>query len=203
MTSATHEQEFRELTIEQYHSMIAHGVLPEGEPYELIDGKLRRKNRSRTGEDPMTVGDQHTWVVKKLAKLDRQLDALGCHMQTQQPIVLPPRSEPEPDGSIIRGSDDDYAGIKPTAADVLCVIEVADSSLQYDRTIKVQMYASAQIQQYVIFNLVDMVVEVYSEPVDNAYGRPLLLHRGQEVAFRVGDGKTLNVPVDRLLPAGR
>src|SRR3954469_25925940 len=91
------------LTVEQYHRMIDQGILAEGEPFELLDGFLVRKDRSPSGEDPMTVGLEHVWSVKKLAKLDGKLGKLGCHMQTQQPVSLPPYDEPEPDGAVVLG----------------------------------------------------------------------------------------------------
>ena len=57
-------------TVEQYHHLIDIGILPEGEPYELLDGQLVRKDRSATGADPMTVSTEHAWVVRKLTRLN-------------------------------------------------------------------------------------------------------------------------------------
>src|SRR5688572_16842164 len=106
------------LTVDQYHRMIESGIVEEGQPYELLNGCVVRKDRSAAGEDPMTVGNQHAWAVKNLAKLSRKLEAFGCHLQTQQPISLPPDDEPEPDGAIITGAEDDYRDHHPGAADV-------------------------------------------------------------------------------------
>src|SRR5688500_16701703 len=144
--------------------MVDDGILPEGEPFELIYGQVTRKIRSADGEDAMTVGEHHIWCVKRLAKLGRQLEAAGCHVQTQQPVTLPPYNEPEPDAAIVIGTEDDYLGRKPGAADVTCVVEVADSSLKYDRTVKLAIYADSGIGVYFIINLRDRVVERYSEP---------------------------------------
>ena len=153
------------LTVEQYHRMIEGGIVEEGEPFELLNGCLVRKDRSAAGEDEMTVGNAHAWVVIKLGKLGRQLEKLGCHMRTQQPVTLPPYDEPEPDGVIAKGSEDDYRDRRPGASDVLCVIEVADASLNRDRRAKLRAYAGAGIPQYVIINLVDRVCEIYTEPL--------------------------------------
>jgi hypothetical protein len=102
------------LTVEQYHTMLEAGILVDGDPYELLKGMLVRKDRSAAGEDPMTIGTEHTWVVQKLAKLEPQLGRLGCHMRNQQPVSLPPYDEPEPDGAIVVGTEDDYKQRHPT-----------------------------------------------------------------------------------------
>jgi hypothetical protein len=59
------------LTVEQYHQMIDAGILMSGEPYELIDGLIVRKDRSASGEDPMTVGTGHAWAVQQTSKIGR------------------------------------------------------------------------------------------------------------------------------------
>jgi Uma2 family endonuclease len=189
------------LTVGQYHQMVTEGILPEGEPFELIYGQVTRKDRSAAGADAMTVGDQHIWCVKRLAKLSRRLEALGCHMQTQQPVTLPPYNEPEPDGAIVIGSEDDYLDHKPGAADVTCVIEVADSSLKYDRVVKQRVYARSGILMYFIFNLQERLIEVYTEPLKTGrYRKSERLAPGATVSFPAPGGRRLSVPVRRLLP---
>ena len=118
------------LTVEQYHQMIEHGILPEGEPIELLQGQLVEKDRSATGEDPMTVGHGHSWVVTELESLGPKLRRLGCHIRVQQPVSVSPIDEPEPDAAVVLGLNALYRQRHPKAADVLCVVEVADSSLQ-------------------------------------------------------------------------
>jgi len=190
------------LHVKQYHAMIANGILPEGEPYELLDGYLVRKDRSATGEDPMTVGHDHAWVVKTLAILTRKLEPLGCHLQTQQPVSIPPHQEPEPDGAIVLGSEDDFRERHPGAKDVLCVIEVADASLSHDRTVKGRIYSSGGIAQYVIVNLPGGVIEVYAQPNrrQGRYREKSILKRGDQIVFPAAKGKSLKVPVSSLLP---
>ena len=189
-------------TVEQYHEMIARGILREGEPYELIHGRIVRKDRSTAGEDPVTIGDHHIWAVTKLGKVGRRLERLGCYMRTQQPVLLPPFDEPEPDGAIAVGTEDDYLDRKPGAGDVLCVIEVSDSSLRYDRTVKQQIYADSGIPVYVIVNLPEQAVEVYTQPLAGTgrYGQGVTLTGGQKVHFPAPGGKELVVPARQLLP---
>jgi Uma2 family endonuclease len=135
-------------TVDDYHRMIEEGTLEEGAPFELLDGQVVRKLRNATGEDPITVGDDHRVAVLRLGKLDRKFEKLGCHVTTQQPLALPPFDEPEPDGAIVRGTIDDYTNRKPGPADVLCVIEVADASLRRDRGYKQRIYADSGIPVY-------------------------------------------------------
>jgi Uma2 family endonuclease len=192
------------LTVEQYHRMIEHGILPEGEPIELLEGQLVEKDRSATGEDPMTVGHGHSWVVTELEGLGAKLRRLGCHIRIQQPISVPPLNEPEPDAAVVIGSNAMYRKRHPNAADVLCVIEVAESSLQRDRTLKLRIYAGARIARYVIINLFDRSVEVYTEPSGKGasarYGQMETLTPGQSLELPAPRGRRLVVPVRNLLP---
>src|SRR5688572_28665436 len=153
-------------TVDEYHSLIVNGLIIEGEPYELLDGYVIRKDRSAVGEDPMTVGNEHSWAVTALQELCPRLRKHGCYMRIQQPVTLPPDNEPEPDGAIALGSKDDYLEANLGAKDTLCVIEVADASLKRDRTTKQRIYANHGIQQYIIVNLPDRAIEVYTQPIE-------------------------------------
>ena len=188
------------LTVEQYHQMIQQGILESGMPIELLDGFLVRKDRAKAGEDPMTVGDEHSWAVENLKLVLRAVEAMGHHVRCQQPVTLPPDGEPEPDGMIVRGSNNDYRRRKPTAADVSCVIEVADSSLNRDRGTKQRIYADAGIAQYVIVNLIEGVVEVYERPaVGSGKYEPARRMRDHDVvSFRVGPAR-IDVVASQLL----
>jgi Uma2 family endonuclease len=190
------------LTVAQVHAMLDAGILREGEPVELIDGVLVYKDRSEHGEDPRTVGKRHNLTVKLLARLDPELSRQGCHMQTQGPLSLPPHDEPEPDGAILRGDPRDYAERIPEARDVECVLEVADSSLQYDRTHKLALYARAGIAQYVIVNLRESLIEIYEGPVPNQanFERKHLVRTGGTVPLRVSDRELLEIEAARILP---
>lgn len=189
-------------TVERYHELIKAGAIEEGEPFELLNGQIIRSLRSATGEDPMTVSPAHVWCVEALEELNSRLKRLGCHMRNQKPITLPPDNEPEPDGAIIRGRRDEYRGRHPAAQDVVCIIEVADASLRRDRTVKQQIYADASIPVYMIVNLLDRLVEVYTQPLKGTgrYGKAETFAPGQTVKLPTSSGKTLNVLVRRLLP---
>jgi Uma2 family endonuclease len=190
------------LNVDQYHQMIEAGILPEGEPIELLDGFLVRKDRSKAGGDPMTVGHHHAWAVAQLNDVLQAVKAHGCHVRIQQPLTVPPDHEPEPDAVIVRGTIHDYKLRHPMACDVTCVVEVADSSLRQDRTTKQRIYAEAGIGQYIIVNLIDRVVEEYRGPSRelDRYTDAQVHKKGDTVAFDVGNGVIVSVPASEFIP---
>jgi hypothetical protein len=94
-------------TVEQYHRAIETGFVLEDTAVELIDGFIVHKDRAEAGKPPMTIGDRHRIAVLRLAQFAPAFERLGCFLQTQQPISLPPINEPEPDGAAVRGGIDD------------------------------------------------------------------------------------------------
>jgi Uma2 family endonuclease len=181
--------------------MLESGMLREGSPIELIDGLLVGKDRSALGEDPMTIGEKHNLVVKLLARLDAELVAHGCHMQTQGPVNLSPHDAPEPDGLVVRGEPRDYTHRIPEAKDAMAVIEVADSSLEYDRSHKLALYARAGIAQYVIVNVRDGYNEVHETPSpEGRYASSAFVRAGASLPLRVGPDQRLDVEAERILP---
>jgi Uma2 family endonuclease len=194
-------QLFYRYTVDEYHRMIPNGIIEEGAPFELLDGHVVRKIRNATGEDPMTVGLEHVLVVQILADLNEQLKASGCHVRAQQPVTLPPYDEPEPDAAVVQGTLNDYADHNPGADEILCLIEVADASLRRDRGYKRQLYASSGVSMYVIVNLIERVVEVYTRPLKGKkrYGHVATLTRNQTLTIPAARGKGVTVPVNTLL----
>lgn len=188
------------ITVKQYEEWIGRGILPTDPTVELIDGLLARKDRSHAGENPMSIGSDHRFSVGRCAKLDARASAGGSFVQSQQPVVLHVINEPEPDAAFVRGTDDDFRSRNPTAADVTCVVEVADSSLRTDRTTKLLLSCAAAIPQYVIINLVDREIEDHRDPAPTGYAGRTVLLPGEVVSFLLADGSSLDVPVSELLP---
>ena len=181
--------------------MIKAGIVQEGAPIELIDGVLVHKDRSASGEDPVSIGKEHSLVVSLLGELDVELAQRGCHMRTQNPLSLSLHDEPEPDGVILRGRPRAYTERVPGTTDAGAVIEVADSSLAYDRKRKLALYARAGIVQYAIVNLGDHCIEIFEQPcVDGSYQNVAVRRAGETVALRLPDGGSLEILADRLLP---
>jgi Uma2 family endonuclease len=189
------------ITVEQYHEMVRHGILPEDGTVELLRGVLVRKDRSGPGEDPMGHSPLHKLVISLLSALAARINSPQCHVQIQLPVSCPPDGEPEPDASIVRGVPRDYSDRIPGAADISCVIEVAHSSLERDREDKLPIYAAAAIQQYVLINLANRSVEVYSDPdpAIQTYGTFANLSKTDTLTLRLPIG-SFDVPAADVLP---
>jgi hypothetical protein len=186
-------------TVGLYHRAVDEGWIEESTAFELLDGFIVRKDRARAGEDPVTIGDRHRLAVQRLLKLAPQFAPFGHTLQLQQPIQLPPTNEPEPDGSVVRGVDEDYRDGPPRARDVTCVVEVSDNSLSRDLGIKLQMYARSRIPQYVVVDLVHDVVLDHRLPRGDAYEQVTSLGAEDVVALNAGE-ESVSIPVRHLLP---
>jgi hypothetical protein len=188
------------LTVQQYDSLIEQGLLPEDPTTELIDGLIVQKDRSKRGDNPMTVGDRHRVSILRCMELDPQFRKLGCFLQSQQPVAIPPKSEPEPDISVIRGCVDDYLERKPGPPDTTCVIEVADSSLRRDLGTKLRIYAQGKIPQYVVADLVNNQVIVHTMPSNGGYSKVLKLRGDEVVKIACGKSRHVEIRAKLLLP---
>ncbi|MDB9306753.1 MULTISPECIES: Uma2 family endonuclease [Cyanophyceae] len=149
----------KRFTIDEYHRLIELGLLTEGDRIELIRGELMQMTAK---------GRVHTVCSSILC---RQLDRLlgdRAVIRGQDPITLPNQSEPEPDIVIARGKDEDYLVHHPYPEDILLVIEISDSTLTYDQTKKLSLYAEAGIIDYWIVNLPARQLERYNQPYKNA-----------------------------------
>jgi len=186
-------------TVEQYHRAIESGLLHEDTSVELIEGLIVKKDRAKAGEDPTTIGDRHRIAVLRLAQLAPSFVRFGCFLQTQQPVSLPPTSEPEPDAAVVRGEIDDYLAHPPAARDVFSVIEISDSSLPIDLGPKLAAYAAAGIRQYIVADLVNNRVLVHEQPEENSYSSVAALARGETVQISAGTA-AVPLPVNQLLP---
>ncbi|MBD2680239.1 MULTISPECIES: Uma2 family endonuclease [Nostoc] len=152
----------KRFTIEEYHQLIELGFLKEGDRIELIRGELIQM---------VAKGTPHTFCATRLC---RQLDRLlgdRAVVRCQEPIILPSNSEPEPDVAIARGDEVDYLAHHPYPEDIFLVVEISDSTLDYDQTKKLELYAEAGITNYWIVNLNARQLEHYSQPYQNAQGK--------------------------------
>jgi Uma2 family endonuclease len=142
------------LNVQQYEKMLQTGVLTSGDRVELIEGILVQK---------MTQHPPHAAAIDYAVNALRPLLPEGWRLREQKPIKLSD-SEPEPDLVILRGPLRRYERRHPRAADIAVVIEIADTSLEFDRKDKGRVYARARIPVYWIINLNEGRVEVYTEP---------------------------------------
>ncbi len=188
-------RETHRFTVQQYHAMIESGLLGEQCSVELIRGELVQK---------MVIGNRHAACVNSLNRLLSAKLSESELISIQNPISIQD-SEPEPDVAVLVFCDDLYASRRPTAADVRLLIEVADTSLAYDRDVKMPLYAEAGIVEYWIVNLISDTVEVHRDArSDGRYGTILTMERGQ--CLTATSFTTLSLSVDQILgppaPAG-
>lgn len=190
--------EIAPLSVDQYHRMIAEGILEDGAPMELLDGVLVWKDRG----EAMTVSPRHSLVVTLLLQMASRMEGTGAHLRIQNPVTIRPSHEPEPDAAVIVGKPTDYADRHPTPGEITSVIEVADSSLERDRTVKHSVYATASIPQYVLINLAQGRVEIYENPdaTSGRYRDVKTLPQDSELELMLPAGKRLHVSTAELLP---
>lgn len=151
----------KRFTLADYHRLIELGFLTENDRLELIRGELMQMVAKGT---PHTVCNT-SLVYEMTILLQRQAIVRG-----QEPITLPPNSEPEPDLVIARNRPDRYLSGHPNPSDILLVAEVADSTLKYDQEVKLPLYAESGISDYWLFNLVASYLEVYTQPYQDLQG---------------------------------
>ncbi len=152
--------QIRQLTSTEYYGMMESGIIREGERVELISGQIFTMAAKGTRHTVTT-----TKLLKKLLTLVGDLAIVRC----QDPITLPNNSEPEPDIVVARLRSDDYIHSHPAPEDIILVIEVADSTIKFDRETKASLYATAGINEYWIVNLIDDRLEIYRQPEGNIY----------------------------------
>jgi Uma2 family endonuclease len=163
----------RRFTTAEYHAMAEAGILAEDERVELITGEIVRM---------MPIGSQHAGCVKGLnRKLSRVLRDRAT-IAVQDPIVLDDASEPEPDVAILRFREDDYRSLHPKPGDVLFLIEVADTSVDYDRNVKLPLYAQAGIPEAWLVRLREACIEIHRSPAATGYQEMRTLRSGDSVS---------------------
>jgi len=172
----------RRFTVEDYHRMAEAGILGEDDRVELIAGEIVEMS---------PVGGRHVEAVSRFTRLLSRQVGDGMLVNVQSPIRLTNDGEPEPDLAVVR--DRAYGGELPTAADVLLVIEVADTSLAYDRNVKLPLYAAAGIPEAWLYDVGAAAIERHSEPRNGRYRLVALAGRGESLTSTVLPAVTLSV----------
>lgn len=163
------------LNVHDYYRMAGAGIFGEKERIELIEGDLF---------DMAPIGQGHAAVVGGLNRALFMACADRVIVWPQNPIRLDRSSEPQPDLAVLRNRADFYAsGERPGPADVFLLIEVADSSLRFDRTVKLPLYARAGIAELWIVDLQRRVLDAYRESVGDGYGEMTTHQPGEQIAL--------------------
>jgi Uma2 family endonuclease len=136
------------------------GILTEDDRIELIEGELI--------EMP-PIGSRHASVVDELNHQFTRVIPDALRVRIQNPLHLSDINEPQPDLALVRARPDRYSGDHPGPEDVLLVIEVSDASIDYDRQVKVPLYARARIQEVWLVDLTAGQIECYRRPASDGY----------------------------------
>ena len=160
-------------SVREYEELIGTGFFAGKKRVELIEGELIEK---------MTQGDSHIGCINRLNRFfTRKLDD-SFLVSVQNAVIVNPFSAPEPDVSILRFRDDFYSAGKAQPEDILLVIEVSDSTVSFDRRVKMPLYARAGIAESWIVNLPRKILEVHRNPRNGKYDVVQKLSKGESVS---------------------
>ena len=159
-------------SVHDYHCMAKEGILGEDDRIELIEGEI---------VEMAPIGSRHAAQVSLLGtRLGQKVVPDQCIIRIQSPVRLSPYSEPEPDIALVRAREDFYKVRHPSPDEVILLIEVADSSLAYDRDLKSGLYARWGVGEYWLIDLNDTAVHVFRGPSVDGYATHAVL-RGSDL----------------------
>lgn len=145
----------RLINVKEYYSMYQAGILKETDRVELIHGEIIEMS---------PIGSKHAAAVSKLNNFLKDIIKEAALINVQNPIQINDLNEPEPDLIILKPKDNYYADAHPKPADTFVIIEVSDSTYDYDKQIKLPLYASAGIPEFWLINLNKNEIEVHRHP---------------------------------------
>lgn len=171
-------------TVDQYEDMGRTGILGEDDRVELVDGEIVQMG---------PIGARHMACVKRTTAVLYRLLGNRYIISVQDALRLSRYQEPEPDLAVLKWRDDFYASAKPTAADVLLVIEVAETTLDYDTQVKIPRYAQAGVPEAWVADLMGDGVKQYADPVAGVYQVEREYRRGETLVSRAVPELSLDV----------
>ena len=181
----------RRFTVDEYHRMIETGILTENDRVELLDGWILEMS---------PIGPPHVTCVALVAAALQEILPTGWHLRLQAPVTLR-TSEPEPDIAVVSGNIRDYITRHPSGSDIALLVEVADSSLEFDRNSKRPQYAAAGIPEYWVVNFNDRQLEVLRGlAAGGASANPEILDESGSVALTIAGIIAGTIRVSDLLP---
>lgn len=178
----------KQFTVWDYHQMVKAGILKEDERVELIAGEIIEMS---------PIGTLHAACINRLIRLFSQLLGDRAIVAAQNPIALSDFSEPQPDISLLKPRPDFYAAAHPQPQDILLLVEVADTTINYDRSVKIPLYANSGISEAWIIDINGQTIEVYRQPTPNGYQQIQSLQKRQSLFVQAFP--EINLTVDDLL----
>ena len=161
-------------TISQYHQMSEAGILSENDKVELINGEIIEMS---------PICRRHAACVDRINRLFSNILGIKVIVRVQNPILLNNLSEPEPDIALLKPRADFYESGHPQPQDIFLLIEVADSSIEYDRDVKIPLYASSGITEVWLVDIYQQVITVYRYPTEHDYRDIQTLSRGEKLSI--------------------
>ena len=174
----------RLFTVEQYYKMLEAGIFTENERVELIRGEIIKMS-------PM--GIRHSACVDRINELFFLRLVKFVIVRIQNPVRLNDTSEPQPDVSLLQRRPDFYETQQPQPEDVFLLVEVSDTTIKYDREIKIPLYAENNIVEVWLVNLTEECLEVYRQPTANGYENVQTFQRGETVTIQALPNVTFSV----------
>lgn len=174
----------RRFTVAQYDRMGRVGILTEDDRVELIDGEIIEMN---------PIGGWHASDVKRWAQHFVLTFSDIAQVGIQDPVYLDEHSEPQPDLTLLIPRPDFYASGHPRPSDILLLVGIADSTLAFDRGVKVPLYARAGIREVWLVNLAEDAINVYRDPTPGGYRISWTARRGESLAPEAFSGRELAV----------
>lgn len=162
----------RLFTVEEYERMVQADILTAAERVELLNGEIVEMS---------PIGTRHAACVKRLNQLFSQILGQRAIVGVQDPIRLSDYSEPQPDLTLLQPRPDFYVTAHPQPKNVLLVVEIADTSADYDRQVKIPLYGESGIVEVWLVDLVGQYLEVYRQPSASGYQQIQQLHRNQQI----------------------
>ena len=163
----------RLFTVKEYHLMNEAGVFGEDDRVELIEGEIIQM---------AAIGTRHASCVNRLARRFSLIPEDLATFAIQNPVQLTERTEPQPDVVLLEPRADYYATAHPIPSEVLLLVEVSDSTIDFDRDVKVPNYARSGIQEVWLWDLEANCLEVYRDPTANGYTSIQRFERGEIVS---------------------
>lgn len=163
----------RRFTVSEYYRMAAAGILTEDDRVELIDGEI---------VEMAPIGHRHAACVDRLTQIFVHRFADVAQTRVQNPIHLSEHTEPQPDLTLLHPRADFYASGHPTPEDIFLVIEVAETSVEVDRRIKMPLYARSRIPEAWLVDLEQETLTTYRDPTPSGYATIRVLRCGERLA---------------------
>lgn len=178
----------RKFTVKQYQKMAESGILTEDDRVELLRGEIIEMS---------PIGRRHAACVNQLVRLFTQLLGTRVIVSPQNPVELDDTSQPQPDIALLQTRADFYESGHPQSSDIFLLVEVADTTVEIDREIKIPLYAEDNIAEVWLIDLNAQCIEVYQQPTPTGYQSIQKFQRGQTLSIQAFPD--LEIMVDEVL----